>query len=65
MNRTYRVSLEIDLSAMERVDAQPDDNVITFHLEVDADSAPAAVYHALNKFADDADVISVVPVREG
>lgn len=65
MVRSYRVSLEVDLSAIEKVDACPESGVVIFHLEVDGDSAESAIFSAFRHFADDVDVVAVVPVREG
>lgn len=65
MNRVYRVSLEVDLSAVEKVDYEPEGESVIFHLEVTSDSAACAVISALSCLADDTCVMAVVPVREG
>lgn len=65
MERTYRVSLEVDLSAMDVSPISIDDNVITFHLEVEAENACDALESAMRNFAFDTSFVSIVPAREG
>lgn len=65
--RIYRVSMEVDVSAMERVIPPlcDGDNVVTFFLEVEAEDACDALETAMRNFVFDTSVVSIVPVCEG
>ena len=65
MNRVYRVSLEVDLSAIEKVDNDPLGGSVIFHFEVEGGNASEALFNAWNRFSEDSDIVAVVPVREG